>query len=784
MFGQRRLLPQEQNGRKVVAAIQSRDEATALALIGRAGANVKWSTLVAGTTPLHAAAEQGFGALVAKLIVGGADVRVADKAGWTALHFATDKGHIAMALELVSHGADLNARNMAGWTPLLMACDKNFVELAIVLLGAGADANASNRMGLPPLHYAYAGAKWRLALELIARGARTGDVRRDVPAQVEGLSGNRLAQRLEQLAGQDEKQADEAAAYKKFCADRAAPKASAVPRTTEREEILATERALRSLLGCDMAATLAAQTLESLYQRSGDAAGSDGGYVRAYAAPQPLAVATKSAAAPRYGAAPSRYGDCGSSKVTEAPVPATTPRTALRNAYPQYAAAGATYAANAASRYGAVPQPAASRYGAPAAYGAAAPASAPAHTDALADDDMQETSERIEALAMDIKALLESTQIPSTQLAMGAVVGKGHFGHVIKAQWRGRDVCVKVLDPSKTTAGAAQRGGGGGGGFRRGRRPAPQRFSAATSLAQASAAAATKESTMREAETLGIVSQHPNVLTFYGLTRLAPGTAGLPASASGGGAGWGIVTELMNLGSLEDVLYGAEALSASANSAPARGGSDRSRFGRAPTRSLRASLRSVDVVELARQAASGVAFLHEKGVIHRDLACRNILADGEHSSARAVARDARGVAQLRVCVADFGLSAQLAAQAQTAGARPGQGYAEGVGAIKWEAPEVWSRPGKRLFSRASDVFAFGVCLYEMFVGREPWKELRGNDAVVAAVRGGRQMSIPSDVDPVAVELMRRCWARDPASRPSMRELEAALAARVTELAAR
>ena len=495
MFGARRLLPQEQNGRKVVAAIQSRDEATALELIGRAGANVKWSTLVAGTTPLHAAAEQGFGALVAKLIVGGADVRVADKAGWTALHFAADKGHVAMALELVSHGADLNARNMAGWTPLLLACDKKFVELAIVLLGAGADANASNRMGLPPLHYAYTGAKWRLALELVARGARTGDVRRDVPVQVDGLSGNRLAQRLEQLAGQDEKQADEAAAYKKFCADRAAPKASAAPRTTEREEILATERALRSLLGCDMAATLAAQTLESLYQRSGAAAERNSGYSRATGAPAPLSVATKSAAAPRYGAAPSHYGGYGSSKVAEAPAPTTMPRTALRSAYPQYAAAGAAYAATAApSLYGAapqratsgygVPQPAASRYGgAPVAYGAppraAAPVSAPAYA-AAPVDETDETSERIEALAMDIKALLESTQIPAAQLAMGPVIGKGHFGHVYKAQWRGRDVCVKVLAPSKTSTGVAKRGGN----FRRGRRPAPQRLSAATSLAQ------------------------------------------------------------------------------------------------------------------------------------------------------------------------------------------------------------------------------------------------------------------------------------------------------------
>ena len=43
-----------------------------------------------------------------------------------------------------------------------------------------------------------------------------------------------------------------------------------------------------------------------------------------------------------------------------------------------------------------------------------------------------------------------------------------------------------------------------------------------------------------------IFCQHPNVLTFFGLTQLEGG-------ASGGK--WGIVTELMNMGSLEDILY-------------------------------------------------------------------------------------------------------------------------------------------------------------------------------------------------------------------------------------
>jgi serine/threonine protein kinase len=122
----------------------------------------------------------------------------------------------------------------------------------------------------------------------------------------------------------------------------------------------------------------------------------------------------------------------------------------------------------------------------------------------------------------------------------------------------------------------------------------------------------------------------------------------------------------------------------------------------------------------------------KKGVIHRDLACRNILAHGidDATSRGDVQRDENGVAQLRVCVADFGLSCHLGGasssssskRAQAASSSGQRGYAEGVGAIRWEAPEVWSRPGKRLFSRASDVYAFGICMYEMFVGQEPWRE--------------------------------------------------------------
>ena len=586
MIGGRRLLPQEQNGRKLVAAIQSRDESGALALIS-GGGNVEWCTLVAGTTPLHAAAEQGFDQLVARLIEAGAKAGVADKAGWTALHFACDKGHAAMASSLVAHGAECNARNLAGWTPLLLACEKGRESAALVLLGAQASPNIANRMGQTPLHYAYAGAQWRLALELLARGARSSDVRRDVPSAIEGLEGARLRQRLTHLAEETEKRAVDAAAYKSFVAKRAASGAGngnvrspTLPRrASERDEILATERALRSLLGCDMAATLAAQTLESIYQRSyssstatstataASSSSSSGGAYGAYGSASSKYSSTGGCGAPPSAAADSSSA-CSSYASKAEPVAAAQ----LRAAYPQYAAAGSAYAyarapvaapasapggcsgygyghaaapATGGSAYGysappaaAAPttQPTQSRYvsastsasASASAYGYSAPlaaaapmpsryasrsgsgsASASASTSTANSSSPPVAEEAvIESLAEDITAVLQRMQIPSAEIMLGDIVGKGNFGHVVRAAWRGRDVCVKVLSPAASTKQAA--GPPARINFGRGARRAPR--PSALLLAQdvmqrKSAAAASSASTLREAETLGIVSQ-------------------------------------------------------------------------------------------------------------------------------------------------------------------------------------------------------------------------------------------------------------------------------------
>jgi serine/threonine protein kinase len=115
---------------------------------------------------------------------------------------------------------------------------------------------------------------------------------------------------------------------------------------------------------------------------------------------------------------------------------------------------------------------------------------------------------------------------------------------------------------------------------------------------------------------------------------------------------------------------------------------------------------TTQLLKIVNGIAKGVAHLHAENIIHRDLAARNILlSEG-----------------LLPKVADFGMS------------RDNQGEDKNqtkshVGPLKWMAPEQLL---KQQYSRASDVFAFGVVIYETLSGREPWEGLPNTAACFAA----------------------------------------------------
>lgn len=167
------------------------------------------------------------------------------------------------------------------------------------------------------------------------------------------------------------------------------------------------------------------------------------------------------------------------------------------------------------------------------------------------------------------------------------------------------------------------------------------------------------------------------------------------------------------------------------------------------------------VVAIARQILAGLGAAHAAGVLHRDLKSDNIMVSGNMVSGNTVSGGAASGAgaELRVIITDFGLSQTL--DDEVGASRPGQ---ERVGSVSYMAPEQIL--GHEL-SPATDLFAFGVVLFEMLCGELPFP-CDGSSKQMAQQRLALKPVAPSrlrpDVPPALDQLVLRCLMEKPEDR--------------------
>jgi tetratricopeptide (TPR) repeat protein/TolB-like protein len=146
---------------------------------------------------------------------------------------------------------------------------------------------------------------------------------------------------------------------------------------------------------------------------------------------------------------------------------------------------------------------------------------------------------------------------------------------------------------------------------------------------------------------------------------------------------------------------------------------------------------------IARQIAMGLQAAHEAGVVHRDLKPANVMLDSED----------------RAIIMDFGIARSI-----SGGAAAGTVAGAVVGTLEYMAPE--QAMGRTVDHRA-DIYAFGLILYDMLVGRRP--SARAESAVAALLeRIHRPLPPLRSIDPTVPEpvdaLVATCIQPDPAAR--------------------
>ncbi|KAK9790562.1 hypothetical protein WJX73_005557 [Symbiochloris irregularis] len=302
-------------------------------------------------------------------------------------------------------------------------------------------------------------------------------------------------------------------------------------------------------------------------------------------------------------------------------------------------------------------------------------------------------------------------------LQMGPLLGQGSFGKVYRAIWNGAPVAVKIIQHSEEVADVE----GGGPMSLRG--------------------------TLETMHSVDLA--HPNVVQTYKSTQrpIIAATMGnamqvpstdpmMQKKASNALMETCLVLEFCDQGNLQDSV-------------------DRGIFNEASRDPLRAGTYLPNMTAVgctAREIAAAMTYLHSLDILHGDLTGGNILLVSSNKDAR----------MFIAKVADFGLSRVLSAEAISTGT---------YGTVTHMPPELLTT-GK--LSKATDVYAYGVILWEMLTGRRPWAGMLQMQVIFHVTIHNKTLEFPESTPAPWKELSMKCMHREASERPRFVDILAAL----------
>ena len=239
---------------------------------------------------------------------------------------------------------------------------------------------------------------------------------------------------------------------------------------------------------------------------------------------------------------------------------------------------------------------------------------------------------------------------------------------------------------------------------------------------------------LRREVTIALEVSHPHLVRTLGTVLVDAGC---------GFSSPGLVMEIKRGGSLAELLHGPSSLPSDTHTAGTAGLADGATHSidRLPQRDqpTLAHGRPVPSAELRQrlvhEVLSGLAYLHELSIMHRDIKTANVLLDGD----------------LHAAVCDFSISTRFSME-----------LTNSVGTLRYMAPEVCF--GR--YDAKADVFAYGMLLWETLHVEVPFSESHSMKAFFLSYSGKRppiQLAPPLDR---YVEFIQRCWHQSPEMRPS------------------